>query len=157
VVGPSEEPHLIIGPPEPILVGPSRQEGLVVGPSAEPTVIIGLSKPLIVEPPPRGAWDDRGWTMHSENSHKVYEGFYQVTNRRTGQPRRFRGRVVANHREVVPYIADPPAEIRRHPKGPCFKPVNAPWFRVDWHRPAQNADDAILYVEKVLDEALNGR
>jgi hypothetical protein len=146
VVGPSEEePCLIVGPSEPILVGPS-----------EPIVVIGPPEPLVVEPPPRGMWEDRGWTRcDQKNGREVYEGYFQVTRRRTGQPCRYQGCVIVDHREVVPYIADPPGELRDHPKWPCFTLVKAPWFRLEWERPAQNVDDAILYVEKVLDEALN--
>ena len=136
-------------------MGPSQQAVLIVGHSTQPAAIIGPSEPLVAAPPPRGAWDDRGWTLHSENGRKVYEGYYQVTHRRTRQPRRFHGRVTVIGREVVPYIADPPREIKRQPKGPCFILVKRPWFRIDWQRPAMNADDANLYVEKILDEALN--
>jgi hypothetical protein len=34
--------------------------------------------------------------------------------------------------------------------------LQAPWFQLNWHRGANNVDDAILYLEKVLDEAVNG-
>lgn len=157
VVGPVDDGSLVIGPAPVIEVGPSPDEPVLVGPMEQPALIIGPAKALVVEPPPRGAWDERGWTLHNENGHKVYEGYYQVTHRHSGQPRRFRGRVIVNRRRVVPYIADPPPEVKRHPKGPCFTLVNMPWFRVRWYRPAGNVDDAILYVEKILDETLNRR
>jgi hypothetical protein len=124
-----------------------------VAPAA--TVAVAPTIPSIVEPPPRGAWEERGWTRKQENGHAVYEGHYQVTDRRTNQVRRFRGRVVQQHGLAITYIADPPAEIKRHRKGPCFQLLKAPWFQLNWHRGAANVDDAILYLEKVLDEAVN--
>jgi hypothetical protein len=33
--------------------------------------------------------------------------------------------------------------------------VDGAWFHVNWRQPARNADEAILYLEKVLDEAIN--
>jgi hypothetical protein len=110
---------------------------------------------MVVGPAPRAVWNDRGWTMRFERSREVYEGFYSVTDRRSGQRRVFPGRIAVDGRHVVAYIADLPRAIKRHPKGACFMLTSAPWFRVHWHRPAQNADDALLYIERVLDEALN--
>jgi hypothetical protein len=141
-------PALVIGPPEPIVIGPS-EPALVIGPTSEPSTVI--------EPPQRGAWDEQGWTVRTVDGQKIYEGAYQVRNRRMDSQLTYRGRVRATGTNVIPYIADPPPEIQRHPKGPCFILARAPWFRVYWHRPAQNVDDAILYVEKVLDEAINAR
>jgi hypothetical protein len=56
---------------------------------------------------------------------------------------------------VTAYIADPPPEIRRHPHGACFQLYRDPWFQLHWSRPARNPDDAILYMERVLDESIN--
>ncbi|MEP6708366.1 MAG: hypothetical protein ABJC05_12645 [Pyrinomonadaceae bacterium] len=108
-----------------------------------------------IEPPRRGAWDERGWTRRTNNGQEIYEGSYQLVERRTGRPRFFDGRITIHHRQVTAYIADPPAEIKRHPHGPCFQLHHAPWFQLHWRHPAQNPDDAILYMERVLDESLN--
>ena len=144
------------GPP-PLLVVPAdtdRTATRAVGVQTTPrTLVVGPSEILRIEPPPRAAWDERGWRSTEAGGGLVYEGEYHVT--RAGQPQRFTGRIVMKNGAVTPYIANPPTQIRRHPKGPCFQLSNAPWFRVHWYRPAANVDDALLYVERVLYEALN--
>ena len=121
------------------------------------TIAITPAVATTIEASPRAAWDDRGWQLGQHGGEQVYTGWYQVTNRQTGQPARFEGRITQQGRTVIPYIADPPVEIRRHPKAPCFAVTQAPWFRIHWYRPAANVDDALLYVERILDEAINGR
>jgi hypothetical protein len=165
VIGPTEdfEPGasagraFVIGPSEPIVVAPSATDTLVIGPSCEPPVLVAPPQALTVDPPQRAAWDDRGWLKKSENGQEVYEGNYQIADQRSGQTRRFRGVIVVNRGEVLPYIADPPAELQRHPKHPCFQLFRAPWFKIHWERAAGNVDDAILYIQRVLDEAINER
>jgi len=160
VLRPADGNPLVIGPASAIRVSPSSQppgEPVLVRPSEDPVLVVRPAEPLVVEPPPRGAWDERGWARRSNNGRTTYEGYYQVLDRRGQQSRRFPGRVVVGRRSTTPYIADPPHQIKRHPKGPCFTVTKAPWFRIEWRRPATNVDDAILYVEKILDEALNGR
>jgi len=100
-------------------------------------------------------WDDRGWALRRDGNRVVYEGQYRVPNIKTGQRAEFDGRIV-DASGVTAYIADPPAELRRHPKAPCFVPSTGHWFQVKWYRAAKNADDALLYVEKVLAESLSG-
>ncbi len=165
VVGPTEEVVVepsamtgpIVGPAEPIIVRPSATEPVVIGPSRDEPVVIGPAKSVTVEPPQRAAWDDRGWMKRRENGQEIYEGVYRVPDRRSGQGRQFRGAVIVQGGEVLPYIADPPPELRRHPKHPCFQLSQPPWFKLHWQRAAGNVDDAILYIERVLDEAINGR
>ena len=147
----SEDDDVIVGP-SPSVVVESSTETVVPSTAVE---VIGPTEALSVQAPSRAAWDERGWTQHRENGQNIYSGFYQITHR--GHPRMFPGRMVVNRKRITPFIADPPREIKRHPKGPCFRLAKSPWFRVEWRRPAQNVDDAILYVEKVLDEAVNGR
>ncbi|GEM_PF-6098870 len=148
---------LIVGPSESILVGPAPAEALIIGPRDEASVVIGPAPTVSVEPPQRPAWDDRGWAKRTENDQVIYEGEYQIADGRSAQRRRFRGVVVVSGGEVVPYIADPPLELRHHPKHACFQLFRPPWFKLHWHRAAGNVDDAIIYIERVLDEAINGR
>lgn len=157
VVGPTDASPRVVGPALAIRVGPSSEEPVRVGPSHEPARVVGPAEPWVVEPPPRGAWDERGWTRRNDNGRTTYEGYYQIRDQRTQQWRRFAGRVMVGRGSTTSYIADPPPEVKHHPKGPCFMMTKAPWFQLNWHRPATNVDDAILYVEKILDEALNGR
>ncbi len=184
---PSPEPHRmmeptarrdralpIIGPAEPIIIAPENRrpagrespsiaprnphcgESTRAGPAGAIPQVIGPNRPLTIGPLPRDAWEEQGWVRHRDDGDWVYRGYYRVRDRR-GRLRRFPGRVIVGPDGVRPYIADPPAELRAHPKGPCFMLVHAPWFQVHWHRPAGNADEAILYIEKILAEALNGR
>jgi hypothetical protein len=111
----------------------------------EPTIA------TIVEAPGRGAWDEKGWTRQRN----TYEGRYEVYERKSGRIRRFNGRIVQLGEVAQTFIADPPPEIKRHPKGPCFQLYDGVMFKVEWHQPARNVDEAILYVERVLDESLN--
>lgn len=142
-------------PPVVVTPAPTLTVGPVGGPSAtvSPVVVVGPAAALSVTPAQRAAWDERGWRSTETPTATVYEGEYTV--KQHGTPRRFGGRVVLQGGSVTAYIANPPSAIRRHPKGPCFQLSNPPWFRVHWHRAATNVDDALLYVEQVLDEALN--
>ncbi len=139
------------------VIGPAVRRVLVVGPAraAAPTKTLPGPAP-VVQAPPRGAWDERGWQHWRERGGTVYAGYYRLLDRRLVQQRRFPGRVIIAGKQVQAYIADPPPEIGRHPKGPCFQLTSGRWFRVHWHRPAENVDEAILYIERILDEAING-
>ena len=169
VIGPSARavrvvagnPIVVIGPQDPMVVRPApiRIDLIRAVPTEVRPTVVAVA-PLVavtIEAPPRAAWDDRGWRLGQHGGEQVYTGWYHVTNRNTGQPLRFEGRITERGRTVVPYIADPPVDIRRHPKAPCFTVTHAPWFRIHWYRPAANVDDALLYVERILDEAINGR
>jgi hypothetical protein len=164
VVGPTAQtigPSIVAAPmptvivrPTPTVIVPAAREMVRVGPV---TVVIQRMTPVAVEAPPRPVWDDRGWEATTRGDERVYSGWYRVTNRRRGQPLQFEGRITQRGNVVTPYIADPPPDIRRHPKGPCFTVTQAPWFQIHWRRPAANVDDALLYVERILDEVVNGR
>jgi hypothetical protein len=133
----------------------ARPSGLIVERSQEPAVIVIPRRPILVGPLPRGVWEDRGWTARVERGRTIYEGFYRVGVGPSRERRQFQGRILIEARHVSAYIANPPVAIKRHIKGPCFTAVRAPWFLVHWHRPANNVDDALLYIERILDEALN--
>lgn len=148
-------------------IGPKhRQPVAVVGPTiatvgghydhqnstADP-LVIGPSDPIIVEPPQRPAWDERGWKRRMLNGTTAYDGKYRV-GKSDGRQLSFPGHIRVTDRVPVAYIADPPPDIKRHAKGPCFQLAQPPWFRVHWHRPPRNVDDALLYVERILDEAV---
>jgi hypothetical protein len=142
-----------------VVIGPShvRQVGpaVVTLPTSPriPILIPRRTAAIQIAPAPRAAWDDRGWTEYTDGMRLVYDGHYRV-RRRDGTIASFPGRIVVEGGKAVPYIANPPAGIRRHSKGPCFQLTEAPWFKVHWRRAASNADDALLYVEKILSEVL---
>lgn len=162
----NEKSVTIIKPTEPVTIKPSAEiimvkpNTVVVVKPAQAVVIqlktvevikVEPSRALTVAPPERGAWDERGWTWNASGGRETYEGFYQVGNRK------FRGRIeTRGGRKVAAYIYDPPPEVKRHRHGACFQLVKDGWFHLHWSRPARNVDDAILYMERVLDESLHG-
>lgn len=151
VIRPAATPAEIITirPAQIITVSPTS--AVVIEPRQVQTVQIAPSVAVTVAPPRRGAWDERGWTRREESRTQIYEGFYQVGDRQ------FRGRIETTNggRNITAFICDPPPEIRRHAHGACFQLIENDWFLLHWARPARNVDDAILYMEKVLDESLN--
>lgn len=146
-------PVVVVEPDKAIIVRPA--ESFVIG--ASDSVLIQPVAPVLIQPPLRGAWQEKGWTRKLNAGSATYSGQYIVNNKLLGQKQHFQGRIeVANH-EIIPFVADPPTGLSSHPKGPCFSMVSPGWFRVHWHRPPNNVDDAILYVERVLNEVLNRR
>lgn len=135
---------------QPIVVKPAP--AITIQPQAVNVVTVKSAQEITVMPPQRGAWDERGWTRTSNGGREIFEGYYMVG------ARRFRGRIETRNRgrKVEVYIYNPPREIKRHPHGACFQLIKDGWFYLHWSRPAQNVDDAILYMERVLDESLGG-
>ena len=172
VVGPARREMTVVRPagsittigpaPEPIAIAPvARMEGpaTVIRPqqfttvraSTEPAAVVKPARAISVEPPRRGAWAERGWIVRDENRKRVYEGDYHAGLLR------FRGRIEADEKgKITAYIHNPPAEIKKHRVGPCFQQcgIGTAWFVLHWRRPARNVDEAILYVERVLAEAV---
>lgn len=108
-----------------------------------------------VAPPARAYWDERGWQRERSHAGVVYRGQYFVTSVRTRQKRHFPGRIEVTGRDVLAYLQSPPDEIARHPKWICFRHVRRDEYRLHWHRPAEHPDEAILYIEQILSEAIN--
>ncbi len=150
VITPSGPP-ITIRPGTVLRVGPANS--VLIRPAAISAIRVAPSRPTTVRPPNRGAWDERGWSRSADHRREVYEGTYQVGTRR------FRGRVEQDvrGRQIVAYIHNPPAEIKRHRHGACFQQngIGTGWFRLHWRRSPRNVDEAILYMEQVLDESLN--
>jgi hypothetical protein len=140
---------VIIEPRPTIVIRPSQ--AFVVTPATVGVTTIAPSRAVTVAVPERGAWDERGWRRNTGGRSETYDGYYVVGERQ------FRGRVEARNRrrEISAFIYDPPREIRHHEHGACFQQVGNGWFILHWARPAGNVDDAILYMEKVLDESLH--
>ncbi|REJ76319.1 MAG: hypothetical protein DWQ47_11970 [Acidobacteria bacterium] len=136
---------------EPVRIKPT--EAIVVSAAPATSTRIAVAKPVTVKPPRRGAWDERGWTKQADGRNEVYEGFFVAGGNR------FQGRIetARRSRQISVYIRNPPPEIKRHRKGPCFQLLKNGWFRLHWTRPARNVDDAILYMERILDESLRNR
>ncbi len=147
VVGPSGGTWLVVPGEDAPVIGPADDAETIIGPSTKSTVA----------PPQRGAWDERGWSREQKCGEEVYKGFFQVANQRTRTTQTFPGVIFLRRKKIITCIADPPPQIKRHPKGPCFVPIQKPWFRLNWFRPAKCVDDAILYMERILDECINGR
>lgn len=150
VITPSDPPVTI----RPVTVTYIRPvETIRIEPRPITAVPITPQETETVRPPDRVVWDERGWSRRFRNGTETYEGFYQVG------PRRFAGRLEAERRgrQITAFIHDPPPEIRRHRHGPCFQQVGVGtgWFHLHWRRSPRTVDQTILYVEQILDEALN--
>jgi len=136
------------------LLGARTDRPLVVGPSA---IVVGPAADGVATPLPRFIWDERKWTRIVEEGAVSYMGHYRVFVDAERSWRSFDGRIVEANSEIRAYIADPPATIKTHQKGRCFQFIGGPWFLLHWHRRPENIDAALLYVERILDECLNGR
>lgn len=136
-----------------VTVGPAAPAPIVVAPPAARPVVVRLP-PIVVSEVPRAAWDAKGWERRTAPRGATYTGAYEVA-RRGGPILRFAGRIEQRGERIDAYVADPPESIRRHPKGQCFALIEDGLFKVHWHRAPRNVDNAILYVERVLAEALS--
>ncbi len=118
--------------------------------------VIGPSPDRVLGPPPRFAWDEKRWRRVQDGQAAHYLGEYRVSQPGRNRCQAFKGRIVEDAGGIKAYVADLPPSMKHHSKGPCFQLVQAPWFRVHWHRAPQTIDDTLLYVERLLDECLNG-
>lgn len=148
-ISPSFSNPIVVKPNNLVVIAPEKRESIKISPSVAVTI----------KPPDRGAWDERGWTKRNDLGKEVFEGFFQVNHKKRGQLLRLRGRIEVSGwsgKNISVYILNPPPEIKKHRHGPCFQLLRDGWFSLHWSRPAKNVDDAILYMERILDESLNG-
>jgi hypothetical protein len=136
------------------LLGVGADATVAVGPRPQ---VIGPQTAITVVPPPRFAWDEKRWRNSIARGETELIGRYRVFDGRRRRWREFDGRVIQNGAGIGAYIADPPAEMRRHRHGACLQLVSAPWFRLHWQRAPKDLDGALLYVERMLDESFNQR
>ena len=57
------------------------------------------------------------------------------------------------------YIDNPPLELRKHEHGSCFqlaKP-NSSRFKLHWRRAARSFDEALTYMQQLLDESVGSK
>jgi hypothetical protein len=125
----------------------------VVGPRPR---VIGPSPTATVEPPARFAWDEKRWSITRVGERVELFGEYHVCDQRATKWRVFQGHISQQAGQIAAYISDPPTEMKQHPHGSCLQLVNPPWFRLHWQRPPATLDDALLYMEQMLDESFNG-
>lgn len=135
-----------------LLLGKGADHSLI---SPRPQVI-GPKASTTVEPPPRFAWDERRWRRMTAGDTVEVRGQYRVYDRRHGRWLHFDGYLVQQNSQIAAYIADPPAALRHHQHGSCLQLLKAPWFRLHWRKQPKNLDDALLYMERMLDESVNG-
>ncbi len=122
---------------------------------ARATRVIGPSPDLVIAAPARFAWDEKRWQHKRAGDRQEFTGQYRVFDRQGRTWREFHGYISHHGTEIAAYIADPPLEMRRHPHGACLQLTNAPWFRLHWNRHPSTVDDALIYMERMLDESFN--
>ena len=119
-------------------------------------------------------WQERGWKIKEEDSRRtIYEGKYKATNQK-GNLRNFLGYIIYSkpieseiigtkiqrQPEAEVFVINPPQEIKNHPHGHCFQFVSAltrkkALFKLHFERPPRDVDAAILFMDNLLNEALN--
>lgn len=113
---------------------------------------------------PADYWEERGWqkTTLLERNQTIYQGKYHV-NDADGKERLFDGYVSVVHElpfnigdEIITapdrfavFINDPPVEIKKHSKGPCFMlrseyGKTPALFSLNFTKPPTHVDQAIL-------------
>jgi hypothetical protein len=126
----------------------------VVGPGPQ---VIGPKPGAIVAAPPRFAWDEKRWRRIDGAGQTELVGRYRVLDRQRRRWHEFDGRLIERDRDIAAYIADPPIEMKHHRHGACLQLVQAPWFRLHWSSRPKNLDDALLYMERMIEESFNER
>lgn len=133
----------VIGPRRPQLIKPAPQ-------------VIEPRPSLLVEAPARFAWDEKRWAKSTSADGAIeIRGMYHVYDRHRRQWREFEGFLYQRGDQIAAYIADPPQEIKAHRHGPCLQLVQSPWFRLHWRRQPNSLDEALIYMERMLNESLN--
>ncbi len=104
-------------------------------------------KIYIMEPEPELL--HKGWSWKSEHKKLIYDGFYDLGYKK------IQGKIEVtilsgNKRFVKAWIFNPPAS--KHPKRGCLHHIGQGWFGVHWAAAPTTAIDAVLYLEKLLDE-----
>lgn len=101
---------------------------------------------VAVEAQPNPIWQEKGWTRENDGT---YCGLFEVPNRG-----KWSGEIqFAGSRLKAIYIYDPPQVVRRHSKWTCFAHCGNGWYTIHMHKLPRNADEAILNVERILNEA----
>lgn len=138
------------------MIGPDLRAPIQIAPERRFAITIEHTPATVVETPNRPYWDEKGWTCVTENGRRQYLGVYRVLDRNRRVELTFPGRVIEERDRVHAYISKPPAQCRQHAKWPCFSHQGEGIYRLEWYRAASNPDEAILYFERILDEAVNG-
>lgn len=128
------------------------------------TIVPGHHTIPVIVPAFHPVWQERGWKMSESNGAVIYEGAFQVFDEKAGRTRTFPGVIFeAKGRELDVRVQEIPPELYAstgtHPKRFCFRPIDPikppVWFQLHWNIPAKDVSSAILYLEKVLYEAIN--
>jgi hypothetical protein len=107
-----------------------------------------VASPNLVKHTTRSIRQQRGWTAYANGWHGPYATQYGT----------WHGEIEHRGGILRPFIRHPPAQLRSHPKWACFhEDRRAGWWRIHLHtQPADGSiDSVILYVERLITEALN--
>lgn len=99
--------------------------------------------------PPSGSalpyWQERGWVACDG----YLVGSYEVGNAR------YEGQVNARIGRYL--IRNPPPALRAHPHWACFRPLGLGWYWVHFNTVPGDIGSGIMYVERLLHEAVRSR
>ncbi|CAN5721488.1 hypothetical protein BH23CHL2_BH23CHL2_19740 [soil metagenome] len=108
--------------------------------------------------PNRTLWQRAGWQRSNEGRGVVYRGRFRIWDKRGGIFRHYAGRIETGEGNSRIFVHDPPeALIKRHPARWCLAHIKDGWYRLNWRRGTGDIDLSLAFLEKLLDEALNGR
>lgn len=141
---------------DPILITP-RTRDTIVASHREPVVVVSKQREAVAARPITSLWERNGWTRQDGRRGTVYTGEFRATRARSGARQLFAGRIEQLGGHCQAYVRHPPPSLlAEHPKRLCFHALDQGWFHMNWWHGTSCVDETIVYVEKVLAEALNG-
>jgi hypothetical protein len=104
------------------------------------------TRPGVVKATAGPVWIDKGWLKISATT---YAGYFDVPGRG-----RWSGKVKMGSTGFLgTYILNPPVVVRNHEKWHCFSHQGDGWYNVHMAKKPRTIDEAILNVERILNEA----
>ncbi len=127
-----------------LLKGPPLPEPIVAIP---PSRRIRVARRIEVKPSRLPYWEEKGWTRSKRVGTTVYEGYFYSPRHKV------KGRIEEGFFTCKIWMRNPPRHtLQRHPTWGCFRPRSDDWWEIH-HHGCRNASNAILQVERTLNEA----
>ena len=107
--------------------------------------------------PNRPFWQRAGWQQSEEEEGVVYRGRFRIWDKPGATFRHYPGRIETGYGNSRIFVSNPPETlIKEHPARWCFSHLGDGWYQMHWRRGTGDIDLSLAYLEKLLDEALNG-
>ena len=99
------------------------------------------------------------WRVERRDNCVIYSGTYSIHGGGS-IIRQVQGRIIEwPGLPTDVYVFNPPADLRKHPKGHCLQLAtpNSAWFKLHWQKPARDFDTSRAYLEQLLNEVARRR